>query len=513
MKILVHKNEGLVVKIIGLEENVLKLKSKRCSAALYELAQNFPDEVIGWCEESLVPDLDLDNWDGIFHHDLIMASYGQNQMFLPPDIGYVDQLPFVNIERNVSYGSWLMSSDVGGIMGKVLLKFVQVTQGIHNFSYLLNVIAKTGQQNSLFCYSAPGLIQNRTKLPISYSASKGQLFRFVRQNYTNIKVFILFWSLYKYESRIYLWPLFKSVFYPKIIDKRPDLSDFGIRSNKVPESDTSVDVVIPTMGRKKYLLQVLGDLSVQTLLPKKVVVVEQSINGTASELDFIVDRDWPFLVILEFLMMPGVCRARNIGIKRTDSRWVFFSDDDQRLDKTVIEKSIRSLNRLGARCLTTSYLQPGEIKLYKLKKQWGTFGAGNSFVHRDYLEKVKFSEAYEHGYGEDKDFGMQLRKAGCDIIYDPDIEIRHLKAPEGGFRHKPVLEWEITPPLPKPSPTIMVYALQHFSIEQLLGYKTHLFLKYYFNQQIRNPRLYLQRMKKQWKESEVWAKKLILNKY
>ena len=36
---------------------------------------------------------------------------------------------------------------------------------------------------------------------------------------------------------------------------------------------------------------------------------------------------------------------------------------------------------------------------------------------------------YEFGFGEDIDFGMQLRNNGIDIIYLPYPEIIHIKAP------------------------------------------------------------------------------------
>jgi GT2 family glycosyltransferase len=40
------------------------------------------------------------------------------------------------------------------------------------------------------------------------------------------------------------------------------------------------------------------------------------------------------------------------------------------------------------------------------------FGSGSSFVKSDYLKKVQFSSKYEFAYGEDFDFGMQLRNKG-----------------------------------------------------------------------------------------------------
>jgi len=70
------------------------------------------------------------------------------------------------------------------------------------------------------------------------------------------------------------------------------------------------------------------------------------------------------------------------------------------------------------------------------------------------------------------------------MLYLPKPEIRHLKAPIGGFRTKPVLLWSHEVIQPKPSPTVMLYIIKHNTKEQLLGYKTTLFIKYYKLQKI-----------------------------
>ena len=82
---------------------------------------------------------------------------------------------------------------------------------------------------------------------------------------------------------------------------------------------------------------------------------------------------------------------------------------------------------------------------------------------------------------------MQLRNQGNDVLYLPSPEIIHLKAPFGGFRTKPVLEWHADVIQPKPSPTVMLYKILHLTNQQINGYKTTLFLKYYKCQKIRNP--------------------------
>ena len=103
---------------------------------------------------------------------------------------------------------------------------------------------------------------------------------------------------------------------------------------------------------------------------------------------------------------------------------------------------------------------------------------------------------------------MQLRNKGIDVLYSPEPEILHLKAPIGGFRTKPVLPWQNDIIQPKPSPTAMLYKVLHLNKEEINGYKTILFIKFYKLQSIKNPILYFLNFRKQWKQSEYWANQL-----
>lgn len=511
MKILVHKKAFLPVKVISTDGKEVNLKSTNCTAALWELAERFPDELIGWCEEANFEQLDLEKWKDIFHHDLIMASYAVETTFLPESIGYVEQLPFANLYRDVLYGTWRMSRDVGGIHAKVLLLFRPLMGGIRNFEYLLNSVAKLGQQNSLFCYSSPGLLKKRSAQTIVHTASNQQLFTFVYQHYNSVWLMILIWCLYKYEDQFSLNSLLSAFRTKKFFQKKVDLSGIPVSSGRDLKLSDAIDVIIPTMGRPQHLYDVLKDFARQTRLPCKVIIVEQNPDpNSVSDLNYLESEDWPFEIIHHFIHRTGACNARNLALSETTADWVFFSDDDQRFEADLIENTLREIKKFGVDGLTTTYLQSGEVKNFMVSKQWGTFGAGNSVVLGSFARKVKFSPAFEHGYGEDMDYGMQLRHLGCDIIYHPGLIIHHLKAPIGGFREKRIKEWEGEITKPKPSPTLMAYALKYYSKQQIKGFKTSLLLKYYKNQSVINPFRYGREMKESWKKSISWAKKLLL---
>ncbi len=116
---------------------------------------------------------------------------------------------------------------------------------------------------------------------------------------------------------------------------------------------------------------------------------------------------------------------------------------------------------------------------------------------------------FEFGYGEDGNFGMQLRNNGTDILYVPSIQLLHLKAPVGGFRQKHNFLWAVEDPKPKPSPTVMLYKIKHFTATQLNSYRFMLFVKVYKSQKVKNPISYLKKMNKSYATSKKWALKLM----
>jgi GT2 family glycosyltransferase len=250
-------------------------------------------------------------------------------------------------------------------------------------------------------------------------------------------------------------------------------------------------------------------LSKQTLLPSQVIIIEQNPHqDSSSELDYLKHNSWPFNVVHEFTNQTGACKARNLALSKVKASYGFFADDDIRIGKNVLKEAIDRMVLYKWQVATLSCLQKDEEELSKQDKQWSSFGSGCSFFETKALQGVQFDLALEHGFGEDIDFGMQIRNKGIDVVYFPNINIIHLKAPIGGFRTKFEFPWDKETTPPKPSPTIMYNRKKNTTKQQVLGYKTVLFFKYYKVQKIKNPLRYLNHFKKQWDKSVYWANKL-----
>jgi GT2 family glycosyltransferase len=504
-----HNNKSITrIEFIG-SKTVLFDRKKNIAYGLMQLAIQFPEETLVWCHEDFEQQINLNAISGILHHQKMMLSYDPSESnYLGSKIGYVEESPFIKVNKKVTYPTWQMSSKVGVIHAIVLLAFKSKIKLDSDFDYYLNSIAKVGMPLGLLCYSEPKFL---IKTPIlgTSTTSVFTLFKFVKQHYKTRWIFLLLLNLLVYEFRFPFVAFIYALFFRNRNKLPISLVNIPVQSNKIVVQKATIDVIIPTIGRKKYLYDVLQDLAKQTHLPINVIIVEQNPQkDSVSELDYLHKEKWPFVIKHTFTHQAGACNARNLALSQVESEWVFLNDDDNRFELDLIERVLGNIRKYGIKSLSTSYLQDGEKLRCSIISQSGIFGSGNSFLEAELLEYVSFDKSLEFGYGEDTDFGLQLRNIGIDIIYFPEPAILHLKAPIGGFRIKPVFEWSNRVIQPKPSPTIMYVKKKHNTKEQVFGYKTTLFFKFYQHQSVKNPFRYFVNYKKQWEQSEYWANEL-----
>lgn len=505
--IIYHQNNKIVE--VDFAEHIILFSQKNIASNLFKIAEKYPNQLIVWCRLELRETLNYSKLEEIFHHNKIMASYNlSTNSFLPKTIEYIDESLFLNVKNDITYPTWMMNSDVGGIHAKVLNALKNQINVDSNFDYFLHSMAKLASVRGLFCYSEPLLIKDLSKIIITNKKNNFITFRFVKQHYKARWVFLLFLNLLIYEKKFPVFPFLLSFAFRKR-NLNDDILNIKVQSSRKVIDKKTIDVIIPTIGRKKYLYDVLKDLAKQTHLPENVIIIEQNTDlKSNTELDYLTNESWPFTIKHTFTHQAGACNARNLALAEVTSEWVFLNDDDNRFESDLIEKTFNNIELFGCLAVLTFYPSEGEKLIEKKINQASIFGSGNSFIKATALEKVKFNKSLEFGYGEDTEFGLQLRSIGYDVIYFPDLVINHLRAPMGGFRTKPVLAWQDAIVKPKPSPTIMFLKLNNSTLKQLLGYKTVLFFKFYKVQEIKNPVRYFFNFKEQWKSSIMWAEKL-----
>ena len=479
-------------------------------AVLLDFADKYKEEILVWCHHSEKNNLNDAEIPHLFHHKKILLSYNPSSgNYFDRRLGYIEDSPFIKSNKQVKYGTWQMSSHVGAVHASVLNACKQDLKVENNFDYFLNSFARRTFVNGLLCYSEPKLLVQKSASKEIPKSNFPELFKFAKQHYRTRWIFMLFFNLFLFEKKLPLMPFLFSLFYSKRKFNPELLNQIPLESNKENIENGTLDVLIPTIGRKEYLLNVLNNLASQTYLPKNIILIEQNPDeDSISDLDFIKNQKWPFAIKHHFTHQAGACNARNIGLQMIESEFAFFADDDIIFENDLLEKAMQAFASTGNEVILVACHLQSQTVVPEPPKQFAVFGAGHAFVKSDCFKALKFNTAYEFGFGEDNDFGMQLRNKGFDILYISTSRILHLKAPVGGFRTKPVLKWQNDAILPKPSPTVMLFRLMYDTKEQISNYKSMIFIKNLDINFFLNPFRYIKIFRQKWNRSVYWANEL-----
>ncbi|WP_428225720.1 glycosyltransferase family 2 protein [Flavobacterium sp.] len=509
MIILFHNNFK-ITRIQSENLDVVHLVGSKVVKGLIQLVEMVPgSHSIVWCHERYSGKLNLDGIKKIAISSNSLYSFNPNKKdFFDRVIGYVDLSISIAKKDKNKYPTWLVSSAVGVAKIKLIKLALESIPDNSHFDYFLKSFVKLIQNRGLFSYSEPSLLTGYTYENDTFSVKElCNVVRFTKQHFKFVWIFFLFYTFLIYEKKYIVFLSFFSLFYKRRY-LNTVISIEGLNSSSsIDVSKERIDVLIPTIGRETYLLDVLCDLKGQTLLPKNVIIIEQNPdNDSVSNLNYLNDQEWPFEIVHVFTHQTGACNARNMGLNHFSSDWLFLADDDIRISEKFIESALQKMLAISCeaasfKCTNVSSVLISEFNPF----QWGGFGAGSSIVKKSAIKGCRFGMGYEFGFGEDGDFGMQIRNHGIDVLFFEAPSLIHLKAPMGGFRNKPVLDWANEIFSPKPSPTVMLYRIKHCTKEQNITYKLKLFLSFYREQSIKNPIRYYTTFKKQWGTSQKWA--------
>ena len=505
-------NCNTVLNISKDKETLVVFKDLNISETINKLTELYPTELILWCHTDWVPFINHEQINAICTSNSEIVSYSiSEENYLSKNIGFVEQSIFIKFSKKVKIATWQMSSVIGMAHADVFSALKTTVKPVNDFDYFLNSIAKIAMPLGVFCYSNPNLlIERNAEIVSNQKISDTDLFKFVSQHYKKVWVLVLFVCLLYKKGKFPIVAFLQSLFHSKISIDKVKIKAFNLLSINEFKYSNDIDVLIPTIGRKEPLYNFLKNLSKQTILPKNVIIIEQNpIANAASELDYLVNENWPFQIKHQLIYQLGACNARNLALKEIVSDWVFFADDDIEIKSDFLEKCLENAKKYKQQVFSLSCLLRNEKKYFTTCFQWVTFGTCSSFVNINAVKNLEFGAKYEFGFGEDADYGMQIRNNGNDVIYLPTPEIIHLKAPMGGFRTKVTRKWDNDLIEPKPSPTVMVYKLTYDSEEQLFAFKLMLFFRMYTIKKFKNPISHYKTMTKRWNRSVYWAQKLM----
>jgi len=119
--IIIYHNGSKVVEVSAAYSSCFDNASNLTIAGfLLKVAKEYPEELLLWCNTHWKEQLNVSEIEPLFHHKKVLLSYHPSEtLFLDHGIGYVEESPFIQINRDVTYPVFFCQ--VGNAKGTVVL--------------------------------------------------------------------------------------------------------------------------------------------------------------------------------------------------------------------------------------------------------------------------------------------------------------------------------------------------------------------------------------------------------
>ena len=208
------------------------------------------------------------------------------------------------------------------------------------------------------------------------------------------------------------------------------------RAPRAPTGASSVSVLIPTLDRYPYLLDLLAQLRQQSVSPLEIVVIDQTAADRRETGWPARFADLPLRVIIR--EQPGQSSARNAGLHAVRGDVVLLLDDDDVVPPDLIACHLAFMDRFAVDASCGVALEPGAGPLppdFGFTRDSDVFPTNNAMLRMAALPgSGLFDLAFERGERADHDLGMRLYLSGALLGLNPVASVTHLHAPRGGLR-------------------------------------------------------------------------------
>ena len=230
-------------------------------------------------------------------------------------------------------------------------------------------------------------------------------------------------------------------------------------------------VIIPTYNRPQDLTNCMQSILSQSVKPDEIIVVD---DGDLPGFPLLNEcKGAGIRCLFHKKNIPGLTASRNIGVRLSTGKIIFFLDDDVKLFPDYIEKIlnvyeldkeniiggvggfianhkplklVHRLFRLYEIVFLLAGLREGRVLISGYSTDFGTTGnsprhiskvdflsGGASSFRKKVFRETSFSEEYR-GYGrsEDKDFSYQVSRK-YRLVINPDAKLFHYAAPKIGY--------------------------------------------------------------------------------
>jgi len=222
--------------------------------------------------------------------------------------------------------------------------------------------------------------------------------------------------------------------------------------------NSKISVIVCTKDRKDELNRFIHSLDKQSVLPAELIIVDASKNTKTAK--YINEKKRSSSYIIKYIKTdPGLTLQRNIGIKASKGKYIYFFDDDVVIENDFIEVIINTFNefkdkniggitgRITNIAVKNSFIDQlikklffltahgnGRLKLsgfpaHQISDQLNfveVLSGGCTAYVRDVFKKYAFDEILSgYSYLEDVDFSYRVSST-FELIYQPKAKLKHL---------------------------------------------------------------------------------------
>ncbi len=452
-----------------------EVPQESAGSALLKLAKSFPDTIVCWFDRRVSTKLShRETWTQLLRHPLEIRFYPG-----PPD----DAWRLASLGFAGHYSAMLMPmrdqcatpavlvSPLAGVCQAEILASFDACEKSGRLSHILSDIGRLSMSHAICAYADSRLLdKNTTDAEVRGLVDSRwcEISKLVVSQFGRRRLLPWLLGLLLAKRR---FPLFSALV---ALRKRPELVVdekrlLRLRLN-LPDVEVAeqVEVVIPTLERPNHLLRILDDLANQETLPVCIHVVAQGDGSVPPE---IAERKWPFEVFIYQVPWVGVCRARNLGIRKTIAKWVLLTDDDVRLPTNYVTQMLSLAIRFKVEAVNAI---PDETQILGTSPDtkvwaWRHFLSGFALCTRNVLLTAGgFQERMEGVIYEDFELGVRIRLAGTHIMVTRELAVINEAAPTGGFRSDKIVK---TGSVDQPGLVIYSSLLPFMTKAMRLGYR------------------------------------------
>ncbi|MDP3966158.1 MAG: glycosyltransferase family A protein [archaeon] len=205
-----------------------------------------------------------------------------------------------------------------------------------------------------------------------------------------------------------------------------------------------IDIIIPTFNRPEKIIETLKSIQ-ETDYPKESLNVYVIDDNSTTDLSLLKEFIGKCKMNVRLLKTPqnlGPSFARNLGVKKSKSRFVFFTDDDCLVPKNIFKTQIDFFKKhpevygIGGELIPKKKNFYSKVELFKdnilgISNREEKIGKGlqvgytcNMIYKREVFEKCGFfNEEFKVPAGEDKEFKERVEKK-FDLAFLP-IKVIH----------------------------------------------------------------------------------------